>query len=141
MKPPPPPIVSIRYFGPGTSVLMLHLIPAAAVTSTNWIGVAAVPVVNAICSEPSEAINNPRQHRVNKEERTLCVFAPLREILLVVADWRVIGKTVSRNRAKTQKKNNIRLLSRNRGHHRDSLLPFRRRGRSKVRELSGDAHY
>src|SRR5258708_39326624 len=133
MKPPPPPIVSIRYFGPGTSVLMLHLIPAAAVTSTNWIGVAALPVVTAICSEPSEAINNTRQHRVNKEEQTLRVFAPLRKILLVVnADWRVIGKALSRKGAKTQKKNNIRLLSRSRGQHCDPLLPFRRRGRSKL---------
>src|SRR5258708_34080058 len=99
MKPPPPPIVSIRYFGPGTSVLMLHLIPAAAVTSTNWIGVAALPVVTAICSEPSEVINNPRQNRVNKEERPLCVFAHLREILLVAdAAWSLIGKGVSRKR-------------------------------------------
>src|SRR6266849_523784 len=135
MKPPPPPIVSIRYFGPGTSVLMLHLIPAAAVTSTNWIGVAAFPVVSAICSEPSEAINNPRQNRVNIEEWSLCAFAPLREILLVVkADWRrVIGKAGSRKGAKTQRKNNIRLLRRSRGQHCDRLLPFRRRGRSKLR--------
>src|SRR5260370_12325932 len=141
MKPPRPPIVSIRYFGPGTSVLMLHLIPAAAGTSTNWIGVAAFPVVTAIFSEPSEAINNPRQNRVNKEEGSLCLFAPLRESLLVVdADWRVIGKAVSRKGAKTQRKNNIRLLSRSRGQHCDSFLPFRRRGRTKLGYLSRRDH-
>src|ERR1700674_1176465 len=38
MKPPPPPIVSMRYFVPGASVLNPHLIPAVLVTSTNSIG-------------------------------------------------------------------------------------------------------
>src|SRR6185436_12690416 len=37
MKPPPPPIVSIRYLAPGASALRFHLIPARAVMSTNCI--------------------------------------------------------------------------------------------------------
>src|SRR5678815_2885418 len=41
MKPPPPPMVSIRFLEPGASVLRFHLIPALAVMSTNWIGLEA----------------------------------------------------------------------------------------------------
>src|ERR1700687_575674 len=38
MKPPPPPIVSMRYLVPGARVLNPHLIPAELVISTNSIG-------------------------------------------------------------------------------------------------------
>src|SRR6266850_408027 len=38
MKPPPPPIVSMRYLVPGARVLNPNLIPAELVISTNSIG-------------------------------------------------------------------------------------------------------
>src|SRR6266542_6992623 len=38
MKPPPPPIVSMRYLVPGARVLNPHSIPAGLVISTNSIG-------------------------------------------------------------------------------------------------------
>src|SRR5947209_4017178 len=77
MKPPPPPIVSIRYRVPGASVLSPHLIPAELVISTNSTGrgsllavcqdlfLAVVPVTQII--EMSEAI------RKSLMENTSCL--------------------------------------------------------------------
>src|SRR2546423_8288713 len=47
MKPPPPPIVSMRYLVPGARVLNPHLIPAELVISTNSIGLDSFL---AVCS-------------------------------------------------------------------------------------------
>src|SRR5258706_4655877 len=70
MKPPPPPIVSIRYFGPGTRVLMLHLIPADAVISTNWIGEG----LGTCAADPGEP-NSPRQTAVRQRGRMTFIKA------------------------------------------------------------------
>src|ERR1700730_8102002 len=45
MKPPPPPIVSMRYLAPGARVLNPHLIPAELVISTNSIGLKSLLAV------------------------------------------------------------------------------------------------
>src|SRR5258708_25769102 len=45
MKPPPPPMVSMRYLVPGARVLNPHLIPAELVISTNSTGLDSFLVV------------------------------------------------------------------------------------------------
>src|SRR6267378_1006320 len=104
MKPPPPPMVSIRYLGPDESVLRFHFIPAAAVTSTNWIGSGAFSAVVAKSVELRETMSSAIQKKVNKHLLRRCVVAPLPGNSFVVgADRQVTGKTVSRNGAKTQR--------------------------------------
>src|ERR1700730_3539996 len=58
MKPPPPPIVSMRYLVPGARVLSPHLIPAELVISTNSIGLESFL---AVCPGSSLANGEIRQ--------------------------------------------------------------------------------
>jgi hypothetical protein len=97
-------MVSIRYLDPDESVLRFHLILAAAVTSTNWIGAGALSSVVARPVEARETMSSVIQKKLNKDLLRLWVLAPLHGIPLVFgADRRVTAKTVSRHGAKTQR--------------------------------------
>src|SRR6267142_6830800 len=70
MKPPPPPIVSMRYLAPGARVLNPHLIPAELVISTNSIGVESFL---AVCRGSSFA-NRPVKQIVKISQAIRMVF-------------------------------------------------------------------
>src|SRR5712692_5898225 len=58
MKPPPPPIVSMRYLAPGASVLNPHLMPAALVISTNSTGLDSLAAcLGSSCANRQETLS------------------------------------------------------------------------------------